>query len=139
MTSAVAGAMASLLGHLEWWEGLRHEPGACDLVLGNPQEMPLPGFVSAIRHYSQPLNKDWFAYKRSEPEAREVVARSLREWRGLPFEPACLKFWLNNRAVRTASAEQVRQPIFNDGLDQWRHYEPWLGDLRSALGDSLIS
>jgi aspartate aminotransferase len=42
--------------------------------------------VSAIRRHAEPHDKDWFAYKRSEPEARETVAQSLREWRGLPFE-----------------------------------------------------
>ena len=87
-TSAVAGALSGVIGMLEWRDRLRHEPGTCDLVLGNPQEMPLPGFVRAIRHHAQPLNKDWFAYKRSESEARDTVATSLREWRGLPFEPA---------------------------------------------------
>jgi hypothetical protein len=39
--------------------------------------------------------------------------------------------------VRTASSEQVRQPIFRDGLDQWKNFEPWLAPLRSALGDAL--
>ena len=60
-------------------------------------------------------------------------------WRacGLPFEAACLKFYENERAVRTASSEQVRQPIFRDGLEQWRHYEPWLGPLKTALGSVL--
>jgi hypothetical protein len=52
---------------------------------------------------------------------------------GLDFDPACLRFHENRRAVRTASSEQVRQPIFRSGLDQWRHYEPWLEPLRLAL------
>jgi len=39
--------------------------------------------------------------------------------------------------VRTASSEQVRTPIFREGIDQWRHYEPWLGPLKSALGRVL--
>ena len=56
---------------------------------------------------------------------------------GLPFEPQCLAFHENSRAVRTASAERVRQPIFRDGVDQWRHYEPWLGPLQRALGEVL--
>jgi tetratricopeptide (TPR) repeat protein len=55
----------------------------------------------------------------------------------LPFEPACLEFHRTERGVRTASSEQVRQPIFRDGLDQWRHFERWLGPLRAALGDAL--
>ncbi len=56
---------------------------------------------------------------------------------GLPFEPQCLAFHENARAVRTASSEQVRRPIFRDGLDQWRHYETWLGPLQAALGPVL--
>ncbi|TXC69047.1 tetratricopeptide repeat protein [Sphingorhabdus soli] len=53
----------------------------------------------------------------------------------LPFEQACVEFWTNDRAVRTASSEQVRQPINTSGLDQWRNYAPWLSDLRIELGD----
>ncbi|HET9389928.1 MAG TPA: hypothetical protein VFO44_09800, partial [Steroidobacteraceae bacterium] len=56
---------------------------------------------------------------------------------GLGFEAACVEFHRTERSVRTASSEQVRQPLFRDGLDQWRHYEPWLGPLKDALGDAL--
>jgi len=56
---------------------------------------------------------------------------------GLPPEPACLEFYRTERSIRTASSEQVRQPIYREGLDQWRHFEPWLGPLRAALGDAL--
>ena len=53
---------------------------------------------------------------------------------GLDFEPACLRFFETDRAIRTASSEQVRQPIFRDGLDHWRRFQPWLGPLIGALG-----
>ncbi len=53
---------------------------------------------------------------------------------GVPFEDQCLAFYTNRRAVRTASSEQVRQPIFTDGIDHWRQFEPWLEPLRAALG-----
>jgi hypothetical protein len=53
---------------------------------------------------------------------------------GLPFEDQCLRFYENDRAVRTASSEQVRRPIFQEGVDHWRHYERWLGPLKAALG-----
>jgi aspartate aminotransferase len=85
--AAVARALAPLRSYLDIWEGLRQQPGVSDLVLGNPQEMPLPGFVDAIRRHAIPKDKNWFAYKWSEPAAQEVVAKALREWRGLPFEP----------------------------------------------------
>jgi hypothetical protein len=48
-----------------------------------------------------------------------------------------LTFYQNERAVRTASSQQVRQPIFREGIDHWRHYEPWLQPLRTALGTVL--
>jgi tetratricopeptide (TPR) repeat protein len=57
---------------------------------------------------------------------------------GLAFDPACLAFHRSRRAINTPSSEQVRQPLFRDGLSQWRHYEPWLGPLREALGDAIV-
>lgn len=55
----------------------------------------------------------------------------------LAFEPACLHFHQTRRSVRTPSSEQVRRPIGRDGLDQWRHYAPWLGRLQATLGDAV--
>lgn len=69
----------------------------------------------------------------------EAEVRRLLEYCGLPFEEQCLRFYENERAVRTPSAEQVRRPIYREGLDQWRHYEPWLGPLEQALGPVLES
>ena len=63
--------------------------------------------------------------------------RRILDYCGLPFEPACVAFHETQRSVRTPSSEQVRQPIFRDGLDAWHRYEPWLGPLRDALGDAL--
>jgi len=70
-------------------------------------------------------------------EDTEGEVRRLLEYCGLPFEEGVLRFHENQRAVRTASSEQVRQPIFRDGLEQWRHFDSWLGPLRSALGSVL--
>ncbi len=67
----------------------------------------------------------------------ENETRRLLDACGLPFEAQCLRFFENERPVRTASSEQVRQPIFREGLDQWRHYEPWLDPLKAALGPVL--
>jgi hypothetical protein len=67
----------------------------------------------------------------------EAEVRRLLDHVGLPFEDACLRFWTNERAVRTASSEQVRQPIFDDAVDHWRNFEPWLGPLKAALGPVL--
>ena len=54
-------------------------------------------------------------------------------------EAGCLKFYENERAVRTASAQQVRKPIFREGLDHWRNFEPWLDPLKAALGPVLTA
>jgi len=68
----------------------------------------------------------------------EGNVRRILEYCGLEFEPACVEFYKTQRSVRTASSEQVRQPIFRDGLCQWRNYERWLGPLKDSLGDALI-
>ncbi len=70
-------------------------------------------------------------------EDPEAETRRLLAWCGLPFEAQCLKFYETERAVRTASSEQVRKPITTEGLGQWRNYDSWLGPLRSALGNVL--
>lgn len=70
------------------WAQRVGERDICDFVLGNPHEMPLPAFTAALQKWSQPQNKDWYAYKENEPGPRAVVAQSLRRQRGLPFEAA---------------------------------------------------
>ena len=67
----------------------------------------------------------------------EAEVRRLLEYCGLPFEQACLRFYDNRRVVHTISSEQVRRPIYVDSVDQWRHYEPWLGALKAELGDLI--
>ncbi len=67
----------------------------------------------------------------------EAQVRALLAYLGLPFEDACLRFWENDRAVRTASSEQVRRPIFRDGADQWKLFDAHLGPLKAALGPVL--
>jgi hypothetical protein len=64
----------------------------------------------------------------------EYQLRRLLDYCGLDFEPACLSFFKTDRAIRTPSSEQVRRPIFRDGLDQWRHYQRWIAPLVDALG-----
>ena len=63
----------------------------------------------------------------------ESQTRALLAYCGLDFEPACLRFWDSDRVVATPSAEQVRRPIYREGLEQWRHYAQWLGPLDRAL------
>jgi tetratricopeptide (TPR) repeat protein len=68
----------------------------------------------------------------------EGSVRRLLDFCGLDFEAACVEFHKTERSVRTASSEQVRRPIFREGLDQWRHFEPWLAPLALALGDATM-
>ena len=70
-------------------------------------------------------------------EDTEAEVRALLDHIGLGFDPACLEFHKTERAVRTASSEQVRRPIYKDATEEWRAYEPYLGPLKSALGEVL--
>jgi tetratricopeptide (TPR) repeat protein len=83
----------------------------------------LPGKVLRVSH--EDVVEDL------EGQVRRILAHCR-----LPFEPACVEFHRTRRSVRTPSSEQVRQPIFRDGLDAWRPFEAWLGPLREALGDA---
>jgi hypothetical protein len=67
----------------------------------------------------------------------EGEIRALLDYCGLEFEPACLTFYETERAVRTASSEQVRQPIYRGATDEWQRYEAHLGPLKAALGSVL--
>jgi predicted Zn-dependent protease len=70
-------------------------------------------------------------------EDTETEVRRLLEHCGLPFDERCLRFYETERPVRTASSEQVRQPIFKEGTEYWRRFEPWLGALKQELGAVL--
>jgi len=71
-------------------------------------------------------------------EDLEGGVRRILDFCGLDFEARCVEFHKTERSIRTASSEQVRQPLFREGLDQWKNYEPWLGPLKDALGDALV-
>jgi len=68
----------------------------------------------------------------------ERSARHILEFCDLKFEPSCLAFYRTDRSVATASSEQVRQPIFREGLLQWQSYEAWLGPLKHHLDDAVV-
>ncbi|MEI9991937.1 MAG: sulfotransferase [Rhizomicrobium sp.] len=95
-------------------------------------------YVELMRHMDEvlPGRIHRVIYERvvDDPDAE---VRRLLDYCGLPFEEGCLQFYQNDRAVRTASSEQVRRPIFRDGVDQWQHFDPWLGPLKAALGPVL--
>ena len=93
-------------------------------------------YVEIMRHWDAVLPGKVLRIQHEDVvEDLEGNVRKLLDFCNLDFEPACLEFWKNERSVRTASSEQVRRPIFKEGLDQWRNFEPWLGPLKEALGE----
>jgi Sulfotransferase family len=68
----------------------------------------------------------------------EGNVRRILDFCGLEAEPASFEFYKTERSVRMASSEQVRQPIFREGVERWKKYKPWLGPLKDALGDALV-
>jgi len=93
--------------------------------LMNQWDAVLPGKVLRVQH--EELVEDLAGH-----------VRRLLAFCDLNFEPACLEFHKTDRSIRTASSEQVRQPISRDGLDHWRHYERWLDPLKKALGSDCV-
>jgi len=67
----------------------------------------------------------------------EAQIRALLEYCGLPFEEQCLRFYETKRSIRTPSAEQVRKPIYKEGMEQWRNFEAHLDPLKEALGPEV--
>jgi hypothetical protein len=95
-------------------------------------------YVELMAHFDEVLpGRVHRVFYEDMVEDTEAEVRRLLAYCGLEFEPGVLKFHENQRAVRTASSEQVRQPIFRDGMDQWRHFDPHLEPLKEALGDVL--
>lgn len=95
-------------------------------------------YVELMAHYDEVLagRVHRVIYERMI-EDTEAEIRRLLEYCGLPFEESCLHFYENERAVRTASSEQVRQPIYKEAVDHWRNFESWLEPLKEALGPVL--
>jgi tetratricopeptide (TPR) repeat protein len=132
---------------------VRREPMAC--CFGNLKQLFARGqeftysiediaryyrtYLELMRHWDSVLpGRVLRIYYEDIVENLEGNVRRTLEFCGLEFEPACIEFYKTERSVRTASSEQVRQPIFRDGLNLWRNYEPWLGPLKDSLGDAVI-
>jgi aspartate aminotransferase len=81
----------SLAPFLSFFNGsfarLNAEPGVANFAVGNPQEMPMAAYVDALRRHVEPRNKDWYAYKMSEPESQRLVAATLSGRTGLAWDP----------------------------------------------------
>jgi hypothetical protein len=95
-------------------------------------------YLDLMRHWNEALPGRVLRVQYEDIVADlESNVRRLLEFCRLDFEPACLEFHSTRRSVRTPSSEQVRQPLFRESLDRWRHYGPWLTPLKEALGDAL--
>ena len=96
----------------------------CYVAFMDHWNLVLPGKILRVQH--EELLQDL-----------DGQVRRILDFAGLEFEAACLEFYKTERSVRTASSEQVRQPIYKEGTEQWRNFEPWLRPLKDALGDVL--
>ena len=95
-------------------------------------------YLELMRHWQQVLPGRVLKVQYEDVvEDLEGNVRRLLEFCGLEFEPQCLEFYKTPRSVRTASSEQVRQPLSRAGLEQWAHYDRWLDPLKAALGPAL--
>ncbi|RUL76085.1 tetratricopeptide repeat-containing sulfotransferase family protein [Dyella choica] len=95
-------------------------------------------YLDLMQHWDEVLpGRILRVYHEDIVDDLEGNVRRILDFCGLPFEPGCLEFHKTERSVRTASSEQVRRPIFRDGVDQWTKYAPYLAALKEQLGDAL--
>jgi len=96
-------------------------------------------YLELMRHWDRVLPGRILRVQHEDVVADlEGSVRRILAFCELEFEPQCIEFYKTERSVRTASSEQVRQPISREGLDHWKHFEPWLEPLKLALADALI-
>ena len=97
------------------------------------------GYVDLMAHWDSVLPEGRVLRVQHEDvlEDLEGQVRRILDYCGLPFDQACVDFHKTDRAVRTASSEQVRRPINKSGVEQWRPYEAHLDPLKAALGPDL--
>ena len=95
-------------------------------------------YLELMRHWHRVL-PGWVLRVQHEEVVGDLEGnvRRILDFCGLEFEPQCIEFHKTVRSVRTASSEQVRQPIYREGLEQWKNFQPWLAPLVDALGDAL--
>lgn len=104
------------------------KPDISDFAIGNPHTMPLPEYTNALQTHAVPQNKDWFAYKMSEPKARNTVATTLKTLHGMAFEPDDIT--MTNGA--TGAINIILQTIIDQGdevimmLPKWFFYEMFI-------------
>ena len=123
--AAVAQSTKTLFDFVSVWDRLRLHPQVCDFAFGNPQEVAIPGYAAALVRHATPEDKDYYAYKRSEPDAQAVVAKRLAEWRDLPFEAADIALTPGAFGAMAVAFHALLEPdeevIFS--LPPWFFYE----------------
>jgi hypothetical protein len=93
-------------------------------------------YVDLMQHWEQVLPRKVLRVQHEQlVEDLDANVRRILEFCELEFEPACLEFYKTERRVHTVSSEQVRRPVNREGIDQWRNFEPWLGPLKTVLGE----
>jgi len=96
------------------------------------------GYVRLMEHWDRVLpGKVLRVYYEHVVADLEGQLRRILDFLGLPFEESCLAYYRTDRSIRTPSSEQVRQPIYHSGLEQWRHYEPYLDVLKRELAEEI--
>ena len=95
-------------------------------------------YLDLMRHWDEVLpGRVLRVHYEDLVEDLEASVRRVLDYCALDFHPACLEFHRTRRIVNTPSSEQVRKPLFRDGLSNWQRFDPWLDHLRTALGDAL--
>lgn len=96
------------------------------------------GYVALMKHWDRVLpGKVLRVHYEHVVGDLEGEVRRILEFLGLPFEESCLDYYRTDRSIRTPSSEQVRQPIYQAGLEQWRRYEPYLDMLKRELAAEI--
>ena len=97
-------------------------------------------YVRLMDHWDQVLSGFVLRVEHEDVvENLEQQVRRILDFCGLEFEQSCVEFHKTERSIRTPSAEQVRQPIYKTGLEQWKNFEPWLEPLKEALGPEILN
>jgi hypothetical protein len=95
-------------------------------------------YINLMNHWEKVLpNKILCVQYENVVADLEYEVRRILDYCQLPYEQNCINFHQTERNVRTPSSEQVRQPIYKSGLEQWKNFEPWLEPLKNVLGDLI--
>ncbi len=107
LAATIAPFLSFFEGSMARWNG---DPSIANFAVGNPQEMPLPGYVEALRAALVPQDKDWFAYKLSEPRSQAAVARGLTARTGIDWDPADVAMTNGGFAALAVTIRAIVEP-----------------------------